>query len=247
MLKPFSVLTWNIAGVYKPEYESRYGWEARKEQVCSFLKERSQSHVMLLQEATDFSIPDLMKLFPKDTHHTQILKTSTRCGLYVFTAIPKSLFSDTNSIFINHEPRVSWIINQCGPYTFVNCHFPTGYDERMKCTEHLATQLNTFDTNIIMAGDMNTFPDAGGFEQVALIQNKCRGIREATHIIISATDHTKRVLKTFEPWEGDSVPENIIPYHLDHIFVQANIVHTIPICHEIYPISDHMPIEIGIL
>jgi hypothetical protein len=38
----FSVLTWNIAGVYKPEFESRYGWNARRAEVCSFLKERTK-------------------------------------------------------------------------------------------------------------------------------------------------------------------------------------------------------------
>jgi endonuclease/exonuclease/phosphatase family metal-dependent hydrolase len=242
----FSVLTWNIAGVYKPEFESRYGWNARRAEVCSFLKERTKQHVVFLQEATDESIPDLLTVFPEVTHFTQYHKNSTRCGLYVFIAIPKILFGNITPLIIPYEPRMSWIIVQCDNFTFVNSHFPTGYNERMKSTEHLSVEIGKLKTNIIMCGDMNTFPDGGGFRQVALILDKCRGIREATHIILSASDPYKRVLQTFCPWEGDSVPDKLIPYHLDHIFVSTHLEHTDPICHDIYPVSDHMPIEMDV-
>lgn len=113
-------------------------------------------------------------------------------------------------------------------------------------SKRVAKFVKNVKGSVIVCGDMNTFPDEGGLKQVFDFQN-LSGAHEASSVIVSNADHTKRVLTTFSPYPYDSVPDNILPFHLDHIFVK-NLEHDVVVCEDElviefkekkYGVSDH--------
>ncbi len=262
-----SVFTWNINHDVKQlavgEY-AHFSWEARRDAVVDVLRRNcGPTTVACIQEATQESMGDLVRLlFQPATYIVHSAMTNPgHGGMYAFTAVPRTLASVVIQCAIAPPPggadmRAPWCVvwmtirGTSQDFVVCNTHMPMGDKYRLPLSLHLATELARTPTHdfLVVCGDMNTFPDAGGYEQVRSMLMACPGLYDATSLMVSPTG--ERALTTFKPFPfDDGMPANVIPYNLDHIMVRINkdkvrYTHTIPLCHNDVHVSDHFAVQI---
>ena len=260
----FTLVTWNV---YCGPFSNVNGewdfleWPARKEAVLHQLKElmKGRDVVFCLQEVTEEgSLPDITGLL-KETHALTFVQSSPR-KLGLLTAIPLHFKIDNMSLDTSGIERPEgwfpgYIISQfiCGQdklITLVNMHASTKASARTMICNGMVKEINYLrncrpSSNVLWCGDFNSFPDAGGIELFYELQ-RGSGMYEATSTIISASNPTERVLKTFEPYPDDPfMPKHpLLPFHLDHILVSGRVSHGPAICHNKAIGSDHFPVEL---
>lgn len=259
------LVTWNIyCGPMKNEDHQwdALEWPARRNTVTGTITicHAMQPHptIFCFQEVMEeHSLVDLTALLGK-SHHLFYVKTSPH-NMGILTAVPKHF---TDVVVLDDsmiERPAGWFpgysIISCKhdnkTIIVVNTHASTKQSAREMICMSLAKeirrlQFNTLEADILLwAGDFNAFPDAGGVELFYQLQNLA-GMVDATSVIVSPHDSTRRVLTTFKAYPDDAfMPTGpLLSYHLDHILVSGDCTYGPPTCDETTRGSDHFPVKL---
>lgn len=259
------LVTWNIYCGPMKNVDGQWDaleWPARRDAVTTeiVLCHGMQPHptVFCFQEVMEeHSLVDLTNLLG-NSHHLFYVKTSPR-NMATLTAIPK-YFTNVKMLDSSMIERPAGWFPGCSIVSFehdgktvvvVNSHASTKQSAREMICMSLAKeirrlQFNTLEADIVLwAGDFNAFPDAGGVELFYQLQNLACMV-DATSVIVSPHDATKRVLTTVKAYPDDAfMPTGpLLPYHLDHILVSGDCTYGPPTCDETTKGSDHFPVKL---
>lgn len=261
--KMLQLVTWNIyCGPMKNENHQwdELEWPARRNDVMSQIEKLhafNPATIFCFQEViADQSLVDITSLLEK-SHHLFYVQTSPR-NMGILTAIPRhcgdvvvlddSMIEKPDGWF----PGYSLISFRYADKTIVvvNTHSSTKQSAREMVCKSLAGEISRLrrieQADVFLwSGDFNAFPDVGGVELFYVLQ-QLSGMVDATSVIVSAQDSTKRVLTTFKPYPDDQYmpSEPLLSYHLDHILVSGNCIYGPPRCEELAKGSDHFPVKL---
>lgn len=132
----------------------------------------------------------------------------------------------------------------------VAMHFPIREEHRLDVAQCIGAKLQTaayHADSVVIAGDMNAFPDAGGHLQMHTMMAPLR-VLDATQFLKRNSDG-RRAHSTFRPYPYDSVPALDDPDKLDYVLshglvpTEAVVIDDQPVCcAPDYGPSDHMPV-----
>lgn len=249
----FTIITWNVnfSSRTVDKYEP-FSFANRAKYILSDItalqNKSSQPIIFALQEVMPDYLDSLNSVFPADKY-TVFLKKVHDVGRMLYTAVPKSLTSSGRTI-APLEPgfRDCWdiidILNDSGlpSFTIVNLHAPMDVKFRLPICTHVAKNTS-FDWLSLIVGDLNTFSDGQGLEQIKMMENS-GSFKDVTSVLLRGSVASPsfepilprvRVLETFEPYPYDSVPrENpeFFPLNLDHILVHKISNYSTVICYD---------------
>lgn len=197
-----------------------------------------------------YYLETLNKIFPNDKY-TIYTKQIHNVGRMLYTAVPKNLNSKSLSIEpLGPEFRDCWDIIQIGnnetpKLIVVNLHAPMAAKYRLPICKHVAekiSKLTASNESIIIIGDLNTFSDELGLDQIRLMENE--GFKDVTNVLLRGSVNSTsfspvspivRVLETFDPYPYDNVPRDkpeFFPYNLDHVLVKNIPNYSTVLCYD---------------
>ena len=178
----FKLISWNIRrdSDCSPELQRAFGWQTRKDHIFAVLgRFRLSQHkvVYCLQEASDESMPDILKFF-EESHFSFVTKESSQWIVFAHvrsTGFRRPLYTH----FLPYpDPRAgsSWLVTTffdyeedglTVPVTVINVQFPIDTKYRLAVTEHVCQEITQITSSLdltILCGDMNTWSDEEGYE-----------------------------------------------------------------------------------
>lgn len=270
-LKKFTIVSWNVN--YSPltvgEYEA-FSFEHRSAHVVGTIKllqAKKGNTLFLLQEVMPSYLPILNVVFPK-SHYNVWTKQVHPCGRMVYTAVPIEYVSEQCVSGDAIPPpgeglRECWdvirvFIHGNDNFWLINLHAPMEAKYRIPICNYVATHTKSYYYCII-AGDLNSFPDDGGVEQIASMETN-NTYKDANSVMLRGNLESEqfaptlpyvRVLQTFDPYPYDKVPMDspkYFPYHLDHILISSSFrSHETALCFDgERGASDHFPISLAL-
>lgn len=222
-MKGFTLFTWNVNYSQRTinEFEC-FDWAHRKTDVFfNLLQVMTIDTIFCIQEVSDGSKKDILEFFHKQDFKCFIQQTHP-AGRYIVTAVHNTHTSERdNRLKQLSDIRLSCMaINVNDKLVVVNVHFSVGKDFRFAQSNQVATYVTGLELPWIVAGDMNTFPDRCGHEQILKFQ-RIAGGADVTSLMLRDSDASARALKTFSPYPYDKIPK-VLPYNLDHILVKGS-------------------------
>lgn len=171
---------------------------------------------MCLQEVHKSSLDRLYDTFSKDYELYETRHSSRGGCCFLVTLVRKPIVFKSGAAshystsfynkFRDNEEMVSCVnVVEFVDFAVVNVHSPMAEDLRFK-TNGLLKGLCGEGKTLVVMGDMNTFIDARGNEQIQ-------------ELVDEGFSHAKlNVVTTFQPCPYDKVPEGAEPCVLDHVF-----------------------------
>jgi hypothetical protein len=238
-----TVVTWNINFSNRTvgEFEA-FSFKNRANFIVSNIKSfqnKSPYTIFALQEVMPDYLDTLNLVFPNDKYEVYTKKVHD-VGRMLYTAVPKTLKSERRDIPpIGNNFRDCWdfidIHEKSGRSvaTVVNLHAPMDAAFRLPICKYVSEVCEVSSGNgwpFIIVGDLNTFSDGQGLEQIKLMEES--GFKDVTSVILrgSVTSDTfepvtprVRVLETFDAYPYDKVPRddpNFFPFNLDHVLIR---------------------------
>lgn len=255
-IQEYTVVTWNVnfSGRTVDKYEI-FSFANRANYILSNIKAlqnkiRGNMVVFALQEVMPDYLDSLNSVFPDD-QYTVYTKKIHDVGRMLYTAVPKALGPYKSQRFniksLGENFRDCWDIiditddNNWPLFTIVNLHAPMDAQYRLPICKHVA-ENTCFGCPTVIVGDLNTFSDGKGLEQIKSMENA--GFKDVTGVLLRGSVATPefepvtprvRVLETFDPYPYDNVPrENpeFFPFNLDHVFVHQIRDYSTVLCYD---------------
>lgn len=275
-LRRFTIVSWNVnySARTVDQYEE-FSFARRAELVTNTLKHlqvKEGNTLFLLQEVMPDYLPVLNAVFPENRYRVWT-KQVHPCGRMLYTAIPMDYVSERDESIppLGEEFRDCWdeirvFIHAQDNFRVINVHAPMDKKYRVPICTHIAKCCRQHYYCII-AGDLNTFPDDGGREQIAAMEQH-NTFKDANSLMLRSSLQFRtfepsspycRVLQTFSPYPYDTIPKEspkYFPYHLDHILISGSFKsHETALCFDwergllfndgnFYGASDHYPIAL---
>jgi endonuclease/exonuclease/phosphatase family metal-dependent hydrolase len=144
------------------------------------------------------------------------------------------------------------LLMRVGDTVFGSVHFPMDKYERMHTAQALGAVLGSLpqETQIVLAGDYNAFPDDGAAVQLQTL-HATAGLHDATQFLVRNSDG-RRATSTFRPYPFDCVPALPDQDKLDYVCVRRCVAES-AVCIDDMPTacryggrsygpSDHFPV-----
>lgn len=246
------IVTYNVNHSRRAEGPyAAFGWDARKEDVVSLLRE-IDADIVMIQEIPCGEVEWFVGQFPD--HLWANKNEPGRGGNFtaLATGVRKPLAEKINPFGqFSAALCLYWPEMNCA---IVNVHFPMEESGRQQASDSLTfvKKVNPQIGNWIVAGDFNAFPDQAGGDFMLRL-NATLGTYSASEFARSRVSG-KLAGKTFMPYPYDYVPESALAMDgkLDHILVKGMYVHAAIVEDRLRPKhnwtpSDHFPVVVTIL
>ncbi len=248
----YTIVTWNVnfSGRTVGEFET-FSFANRATFILNDIKalQNKTSNgpiIFAFQEVMPDYLDSLNSVFPNDKY-TVYTKKVHDVGRMLYTAVPKTLTSQTRNIQpLGCNFRDCWDFIDIGDaskpsLTIVNLHAPMDAQFRLPICKHVAESAS-FEWPTIIVGDLNTFSDGQGLDQIRLMENT--GFRDVTCVLLRSSVASPsfepvtpkiRVLETFDPYPYDNVPRDnpgFFPFNLDHVLVHNITDYSTVLCYD---------------
>ena len=282
-----TLITWNLnfSGRTTGKYEG-FSFKNRasliQKNVKSFQNKKGCT-IFAFQEVMPDYLDILAEVFP-DSLYTIYTKKVHDVGRMLYTAVPKTLRSKSRNIAqLGNNFRDCWDLidvfdsslseisyeastqssTQQPLITIVNLHAPMDAQFRLPICKHVA-ENSIFQWPSIIVGDLNTFSDGHGIEQIKSMEYA--GFRDITGVILRGSVTSNefepvtprvRVLETFDPYPYDNVPRDnplFFPLNLDHVLIRKIANYECVLCYDMerdivfegknYGNSDHFALSV---
>lgn len=236
-----TIVTWNINFSNRTvgEFEV-FSFENRKKYILSNIKSlqnKSPNIIFALQEVMPDYLDALNSVFPSDKFVIYTKKVH-EVGRMLYTAVPRIFSSQRREVPpIGNNFRECWdfiyIYDVSGAtiLTVVNLHAPMDATFRLPICKYVAETCEVLTGwPCVIVGDMNTFSDDRGIDQIKLMEKP--GFKDVTGVILRSSIQSPnfepvtpkaRVFETFDAYPYDNVPRDnpdFFPFNLDHVLIR---------------------------
>ncbi len=227
LVRPISFMTYNINYSRRAKDEfAEYSWDNRKDAAYDVVR-KSRAGIVFLQEVLCINRGQVSTTLTDYSWHFEPINSRNgvccnAIGIHssFMPKVAQLKFSfNFNQIEKTAEKVMGLLI---GDLCLVNCHFPMAEAGRMAMADGIGGVITRLPwKRLIVAGDLNAFPDARGKEQLELIR-KGTGTERVSDLARSQL--TRQVaVRSFVPYPYDKVPKKALamPGKLDHVFVKG--------------------------